>query len=49
MSAQGSSVARTLGSNLNVRLRVVIDVAADPRVVAALQPWADISERLRRN
>ncbi|MBC8029598.1 MAG: hypothetical protein H7Z16_05760 [Pyrinomonadaceae bacterium] len=21
----------------------------DPRVVAALQPWAEISERLRRN
>ena len=22
---------------------------SDPRVVAALQPWAEISERLRRN
>jgi hypothetical protein len=28
--------------------RVILPLILDPRVVAALQPWAEVSERLRR-
>ncbi len=52
MSAQGWSAATTLGrESKNFRLNPErVPWPANPfRVLASLEPWADISERLRRN
>src|ERR1044071_10325070 len=58
--AHGSSEARTLGSDQQNRsnpervppaanpFRVYCAFGSEPRVVAVLQPWAKVSERLRR-